>query len=56
MTRGDCLEFRDFGVFDVVHRKKKIDRKSKKPNISIIILPQKVVKYTPGKKIKDSLI
>ena len=48
----DRLEFRDFGVFEVVERKKKIGRNPKNASVPIIIPARKAVKFTPGKKMK----
>lgn len=51
LSKGERLEFRDFGVFEVVKRKQKIGRNPKKADISIIIPARQVVKFTPGKKM-----
>lgn len=52
LQNGDRLEFRDFGVFEVVKRKQKIGRNPKKASVPIIIPARAAVKFTPGKKIK----
>lgn len=52
LAQGSRLEFRDFGVFEVVMRKQKIGRNPKRAAEPIIIPPRKVVKYTPGKKMR----
>lgn len=52
LAEGHRLEFRDFGVFEIVERKQKIGRNPKKADQPIIIPPRKVVKYTPGKKMR----
>jgi nucleoid DNA-binding protein len=52
LTRGDRLEFRDFGVFEIVERKQKIGRNPKNPSVPITIPARKAVKFTPGKKMK----
>ncbi len=52
LAAGHRLEFRDFGVFEIVVRKQKIGRNPKKADMPIIIPPRKVVKYTPGKKMR----
>ena len=52
LADGDRLEFRDFGVFEVVERKAKIGRNPKKANVPIVIPQRKAVKFTPGKKMK----
>lgn len=53
LAEGHRLEFRDFGVFEIVERKQKIGRNPKKADKPIIIPPRKVVKYTPGKKMRE---
>lgn len=53
LAKGYRLEFRDFGVFEVVERKQKIGRNPKKPDEAIIIHPRRVAKWTPGKKIRQ---
>ena len=52
LSHGDRLEFRDFGVFEVVERKQKIGRNPKNAQVPIIIPPRKAVKFTPGKKMR----
>lgn len=52
LSQGCRLEFRDFGVFEVVMRKQKIGRNPKRAAEPIIIPSRKVVKYTPGKKMR----
>ena len=52
LTRGDRLEFRDFGVFEIVERKQKIGRNPKNAAVPIIIPARLAVKFTPGKKMK----
>ncbi|MDB2613535.1 HU family DNA-binding protein [Chlamydiales bacterium] len=53
LSCGDRLEFRDFGVFEVVTRKPKVGRNPKKASIPILIPERNVVKFTPGKKMKQ---
>lgn len=52
LSQGERLEFRDFGVFEVVKRKAKIGRNPMKSQESIKIPAKNVVKFTPGKKLK----
>lgn len=52
LRAGDRLEFRDFGVFEVVERKQKIGRNPKKANEPIVIPARNAVKFTPGKKMR----
>ncbi len=49
---GERLEFRDFGVFEVVERKQKIGRNPKNAAVPIVIPARKAVKFTPGKKMR----
>ncbi len=53
LSEGHRLEFRDFGVFEIVERKQKIGRNPKRAAEPIIIPARKAVKYTPGKKIRQ---
>ncbi len=55
LTQGDRLEFRDFGVFEIVERKRKIGRNPKNPSVPIVIPARKAVKFTPGKKMKKEI-
>lgn len=52
LAEGDRLEFRDFGVFEIVERKQKIGRNPKNASVPIVIPARKAVKFTPGKKMK----
>src|SRR5271163_5362910 len=53
LSKGDRLEFRDFGVFEVVERKQKIGRNPKNASVPIVIPARKAVKFTPGKKMRQ---
>ena len=55
LAEGDRLEFRDFGVFEVVERKQKIGRNPKNASVPIVIPERKAVKFTPGKKMKSQV-
>lgn len=52
LSNGDRLEFRDFGVFEIVQRKQKIGRNPKNASVPIVIPARKAVKFTPGKKMR----
>lgn len=52
LQEGDRLEFRDFGVFEVVERKQKVGRNPKKAAEPIVIPARNAVKFTPGKKMR----
>ncbi len=56
LRNGDRLEFREFGVFETVIRKKKIGRNPKKPEVSIVIPETRIAKFTPSQKMKALVI
>jgi integration host factor subunit beta len=53
LAHGDRLEFRDFGVFEIVKRKQKIGRNPKNAAVPIIIPARPAVKFTAGKKMRQ---
>ena len=55
LSSGDRLEFRDFGVFEVVTRKQKIGRNPKNAAVAIVIPERQAVKFTAGKKMKNTI-
>jgi integration host factor subunit beta len=55
LVLGDRLEFRDFGVFEVVLRKQKVGRNPKNAHVPIIIPARPAVKFTPGKKMRKRI-
>jgi nucleoid DNA-binding protein len=52
LASGNRLEFREFGVFEVVRRKQKTGRNPKKASVAIIIPAKNAVKFSPGKRMK----
>lgn len=52
LSDGERLEFRDFGVFEVVRRKQKVGRNPKNASVRIVIPERTAVKFTPGKKMR----
>ena len=52
LAKGDRLEFRAFGVFEIVERRQKIGRNPKDPDVPIVIPARAAVKFTPGKNMK----
>ncbi|MCB1213412.1 MAG: HU family DNA-binding protein [Chlamydiia bacterium] len=55
LIEGNRIEFRDFGVFEVVRRGRKIGRNPKDTRVVIEIPSQLAVKFTPGKRLKEGL-
>jgi len=52
LGKGQHIEFRDFGVFEVCTRKPRIGRNPNKPQDVVQIPERKVVKFKPGKLMK----
>ncbi len=55
LSEGERLEFRDFGVFEVIQRKQKIGRNPKNAAVPIVIPARNAVKFTPGKKMRGCI-
>lgn len=55
LAKGDRLEFRDFGVFEIVVRKQKIGRNPKNASVPIVIPAHPAVKFTSGKKMRQMI-
>ena len=53
LVAGEHIEFRDFGAFDVKLRKARTGRNPGKPDDTVLIPPRKVVKFKPGKKMRQ---
>jgi DNA-binding protein HU-beta/integration host factor subunit alpha len=52
LVRGENVEFRNFGVFEVRTRKARIGRNPNRPDHVVQIPETKVVKFKPGKEMK----
>lgn len=55
LVRGDHIEFRDFGVFEVCVRKPRVGRNPNRPQDVVTIPERKVVKFKPGKIMKQRI-
>lgn len=53
LAKGESVEFRNFGVFEVKLRKPRIGRNPNKPEQVVTIPERKVVKFKPGKIMKQ---
>lgn len=53
LANGEDVEFRNFGVFEVTERKQRIGRNPNKPEQTVTIPSRKVVKFKPGKIMKQ---
>ncbi len=56
LARGNKVELRNFGVFEVRIRKARIGRNPKSPASDIRIPPRAVVKFKPGKEMSEAVI
>jgi nucleoid DNA-binding protein len=56
LVKGKHIEFRDFGVFEVSVRKSRIGRNPNKPDNVVRIPERKVVKFKPGKEMKERVL
>jgi nucleoid DNA-binding protein len=55
LANGEDVEFRNFGVFEVTERKQRIGRNPNKPEQTVTIPTRKVVKFKPGKIMKQQV-
>ncbi|MBP7830215.1 MAG: integration host factor subunit beta [Verrucomicrobia bacterium] len=53
LKKGDTVEFRNFGVFEVRERKSRIGRNPNRPTQVVTIPARKVVKFKPGRIMKQ---
>jgi len=56
LVEGEHVEFREFGVFDVCVRKARVGRNPKQPSIPVPIPEHKVVRFKPGKSMKERVL
>jgi nucleoid DNA-binding protein len=56
LEKGENIEFRDFGVFEIKTRKPRIGRNPNKPENTVIIPERRVVKFKPGKEMKARVL
>lgn len=56
LRQGKHVEFREFGVFEVVTRKSRIGRNPHKPADVVRIPPRKAVKFKPGRLMKRAVL
>jgi nucleoid DNA-binding protein len=55
LDAGKHVEFREFGVFEIAERKARIGRNPNKPQDVVHIPVRKVVKFKPGKRMRQML-
>lgn len=55
LEEGENVEFRNFGVFEINTRKARIGRNPNKPEDVVTIPSRKVVKFKPGKVMRQRI-
>lgn len=55
LQKGETIEFRNFGVFEIQERKPRIGRNPNKPEQVVTIPRRKVVKFKPGRIMRSSI-
>jgi nucleoid DNA-binding protein len=56
VSRGAKVELRNFGVFEVKIRKARVGRNPNKPAADVRIPPRAVVKFKPGKEMREAVL
>ena len=56
VAKGETVELRNFGVFEVKVRKARVGRNPNKPEKDVRIPPHAVVKFKPGKEMRAAVI
>ncbi|MEY2525192.1 MAG: hypothetical protein QOJ66_3757 [Ilumatobacteraceae bacterium] len=56
LAKGDKVELRNFGVFEVKVRKARIGRNPNSPDTDVPIPERSVVKFKPGKEMRTQVI
>lgn len=56
VSGGRKVELRNFGVFEVKIRKARIGRNPNSPAADVIIPPRAVVKFKPGKEMREAVL
>lgn len=56
LAKGENIELRNFGVFEVKIRKARIGRNPNSPEKDVPIPPRAIVKFKPGKEMRDAVL
>ena len=56
LANGDDVILRNFGAFQVKLTKEKVGRNPNKPETNVKIPPRAIVKFKPGKEMKEKVI
>ena len=55
LAEGDTVELRNFGVFKVKPRQARVGRNPNNPATDVAIPLRNIVKFKPGKEMRDSV-
>ena len=56
LAAGNSIEFRNFGVFEVLCRKERIGRNPNDPEKTVPIPERAIVKFKPGKEMRKRVL
>src|SRR5881296_3182138 len=56
LAKGDKVELRNFGVFEIKVRKARIGRNPNAPETDVPIPERSVVKFKPGKEMREAVL
>lgn len=56
LAQGETVELRNFGVFEVKVRKARVGRNPNSPEKDVRIPPRAIVKFKPGKEMRDEVL
>src|SRR5258708_23721213 len=56
LAKGDKVELRNFGVFEVKTRKARVGRNPNRPETDVPIPQRSVVKFKPGKEMRTAVL
>ena len=56
LAKGRKVELRNFGVFEVKIRKARVGRNPNSPETDVPIPPRPVVKFKPGKEMREAVL
>jgi len=56
LAKGETVELRNFGVFEVITRKARVGRNPNAPATDVPIPPRSVVKFKAGKEMREAVI
>ncbi len=56
VARGETVELRNFGVFEVKLRRARVGRNPNRPATDVPIPPRSVVKFKPGKEMRAEVL